>query len=175
MSHTHESIPDIFLPNGALREDWFAPDTLLALRESLAFTLSTQWDCVRSPHVFMGLLSTPDHALQTWGELIQTNLGLLAKQFEQLFHQSSGPVSSRVNLHREFLSDNVLRVLRDGVFRAQAHRRKTATPMDLLITLLTTPNSIVAECFERVGFTTTRLTELAIVAEETTYNPDALR
>lgn len=172
MSHTHESIPDIFLPSGALREDCFAPETLLGLRESLEVTLRTRWDCARSPHVFIGLLSTPDPALQTWGELMQTNLALLAKQFEQLFHQPSSPVPAGIRLHREFLSDNVLRVLRDSVERAQAHQRRKATPMDLLITLLVTPNSIVAECFERVGLTATRLTELALVAEQNTPKPD---
>jgi hypothetical protein len=39
------------------------------------------------------------------------------------------------------------------------------TPMDLLISLLTTPNSIVAECFERIGVTAAKLTELAVIAE----------
>jgi hypothetical protein len=37
--------------------------------------------------------------------------------------------------------------------------------MDLLITLFTVPNSIVAECFERVGVTAAKLTELAVLAE----------
>jgi hypothetical protein len=37
--------------------------------------------------------------------------------------------------------------------------------MDLLITLFTAPNSIVAECFERIGVTAARLTELAVLAE----------
>ena len=36
--------------------------------------------------------------------------------------------------------------------------------MDLLITLFTTPNSIVAECFERIGVTAAKLTELAVLA-----------
>ena len=40
------------------------------------------------------------------------------------------------------------------------------TPMDLLITLFTTPNSIVAECFERIGVTAAKLTELAMAVEQ---------
>jgi hypothetical protein len=38
--------------------------------------------------------------------------------------------------------------------------------MDLLITLFTTHNSIVAECFERIGVTAARLTELAVMVEQ---------
>ena len=40
------------------------------------------------------------------------------------------------------------------------------TSMDLLISLLTAPNSIVAECFERIGVTAAKLTELAVMAEQ---------
>jgi hypothetical protein len=38
--------------------------------------------------------------------------------------------------------------------------------MDLLISLLTASNSIVAECFERIGVTAAKLTELAVLAEQ---------
>ena len=68
-------------------------------------------------------------------------------------------------LNREFLSDNVIRVLRDSHARARDYGRSHFTQMDLLITLFTAPNSIVAECFERIGVTAARLTELAVLAE----------
>ena len=38
--------------------------------------------------------------------------------------------------------------------------------MDLLIALLTVPNSIVAQCFENIGYTAAKLTELAVIAEQ---------
>jgi hypothetical protein len=44
--------------------------------------------------------------------------------------------------------------------------------MDLLISLLTAPNSIVAECFERIGVTAAKLTELAVMAEQS--GPDEI-
>ena len=68
-------------------------------------------------------------------------------------------------LNREFLSDNVLRLLREAHNRASDHHRAKITPMDLLISLLTASNSIVAECFERIGVTAAKLTELAVMAE----------
>ena len=36
----------------------------------------------------------------------------------------------------------------------------------LLIVLFTASNSIVAECFERIGVTAAKLTELAVIAEQ---------
>jgi hypothetical protein len=42
--------------------------------------------------------------------------------------------------------------------------------MDLLISLLTATNSIVAECFERIGVTAAKLTELAVIAEHNGRN-----
>jgi hypothetical protein len=59
-----------------------------------------------------------------------------------------------------------MRLLREAYTRAVAHNRPTVTPMDLLITLLTASNSIVAECFERIGVTAAKLTELAVLAEQ---------
>jgi hypothetical protein len=69
-------------------------------------------------------------------------------------------------LNREFLSDNVIRLLRESYNRAGDHQRPRITSMDLLISLLTATNSIVAECFERIGVTAAKLTELAVIAEQ---------
>ena len=69
---------------------------------------------------------------------------------------------------REFFSDNVIRLLREAYDRASDHNRPRVTPMDLLISLLRAHNSIVAECFERIGFTRRKLTELAVMAEQQT-------
>ena len=60
----------------------------------------------------------------------------------------------------------------EAVNRAQDHGRSKITPMDLLISLLTAANSIVADCFERIGVTAAKLTELAVIAEQTTERED---
>ena len=82
-----------------------------------------------------------------------------------MFHQEEGEDEAVLALNREFLSDNVIRLLREAQGRARDHHRNRITPMDLLITLLTAANSIVAECFERIGVTAAKLTELAVIAE----------
>jgi ATP-dependent Clp protease ATP-binding subunit ClpA len=155
---------DIFLPNGQLRPDAVDEFTAHALDEALAFTRATNWDSVRTPHLFMGMLAVPDVGVETWSARLGANREKLLDQFRDLFQQDAEPVPP-LKLNREFLSDNVLRLLRDAYERAQDGGRGTITQLDLLITTFSTPNSIVAECFERVGVTATHLTDLAMQAE----------
>ncbi len=165
MSSPEDSVDDIFLPGGRLRLDLLTDDATQALHEAMRLAKETRWDSFRSPHVFMGLLAVPDASVTNWGERLQADLAKLLSQFQELFHQEEGDEDSILALNREFLSDNVIRLLREAHNRATDHRRQHITPMDLLISLLTASNSIVAECFERIGVTAAKLTELAVIAE----------
>lgn len=167
MATSDGSFEDIFLPGGRLRLDYLTEPATQALRESIRLARETRWDSVRSPHVFMGLLAVPDASVRNWGERLQADLPKLLGQFQELFHQEEGEDEAILALNREFLSDNVIRLLREAYNRAGDHRRTKITPMDLLISLLTASNSIVAECFERIGVTAAKLTELAVMAENT--------
>src|SRR5581483_8237686 len=151
MATPEGSVEDIFLPGGRLRLDCFNDDALRALRESLRLARETRWDSVRSPHVFMGLLACPDASVRNWGDRLQADLSKLLDQFQELFHQDEGEEDALLIMNREFLSDNVIQLLRDAYNRAIDHSRRQITPMDLLISLLTTPNNIVVQCFERIG------------------------
>ena len=165
MATPGDSADDIFLPGGRLRLELLTESAAQALREALRLARETRWDSVRSPHVFMGLLAVPDASVRNWGERLQADLSKLLDQFQELFHQEEGEDEAVLVLNREFLSDNVIRLLREAFNRAGDHRRAKITPMDLLISLLTATNSIVAECFERIGVTAAKLTELAVMAE----------
>ena len=156
---------DIFQASGHVRVDVCDGATMSALRESLTFARLTNWDSLRTPHLFMGLLHVADPGVYNWANRLNADLGKLLNQFRDLFYQDSEPVP-RLLMHREFLSDNVIRVLRDSSARAADQGRDSFTAMDLLITLFTVPNSIVAECFERIGVTAERLTHLAVLAEQ---------
>jgi ATP-dependent Clp protease ATP-binding subunit ClpA len=158
-------VDDIFQPSGRLRPDILDEAATRVLREALAHTRATNWDSVRTPHLFMGLLAAPDSGVFKWANRLGADLSGLLEQFRDLFHQDDAEPVPPLLLNREFLSDNVIRLLRDAYYRASDSRRGTIAPMDLLITLFTTPNSIVAECFERVGVTAAKLTELAVLAE----------
>lgn len=166
MANSDESVDDIFLPSGRLRPDLVTEPAAGALNESLRMARTTRWDSVRSPHVFMGLLAAPDPGVHNWVERLRADRPKLLDQFQELFFQEQGEKDPLLVLNREFLSDNVIRLLREAFNRAVDHRRAQITPMDLLITLLTAPNSIVAECFERIGVTAAKLTELAVMAEQ---------
>lgn len=163
----HDDLPedDIFLASGRLRPDVTDNATARAVRESLSLARSTNWDSVRTPHLFMGLLTHPDPGVLNWSCRLGVNLNRLFDQFHELFLQIALEPVPPLLLNREFLSDNVIRVLRDAYSRAKDHGRTQFHQMDLLIILLTAPNSIVAECFERIGVTAARLTELAVLAE----------
>jgi ATP-dependent Clp protease ATP-binding subunit ClpA len=165
MATPDESVDDIFLPGGRLRLDLLTESATETLREAVRLARETRWDSLRSPHVFMGLLAVPDASVSDWGERLQADLSKLLGQFQELFHQEEGEDEAILALNREFLSDNVIRLLRDAFSRAMLHHRRKIAPMDLLISLLTQPNSIVAECFERIGVTAAKLTELAVIAE----------
>ncbi|MCU0705509.1 MAG: hypothetical protein MUF18_16165 [Fimbriiglobus sp.] len=156
---------DIFQLNGRLRPEITDEAMSRALRDSLGHARSTNWDSVRTPHLFMGLLGTGDPTVEEWAHRLGADTARLLDQFRDLFQQDAAPVPPLV-LNREFLSDNVLRVLRESYTRCQDCGRDQMTPLDLLITLFTTHNSIVAECFERIGVTAARLTELAVMVEQ---------
>jgi ATP-dependent Clp protease ATP-binding subunit ClpA len=166
MAKREESEADVFLPGGNLRLHLFTESATQILRESMRMARETRWDSLRSPHVFMGLLSVPDPAVRKWGDRLDADLDKLLGQFQELFHQDEGEEQAVLALTREFFSDNVIRLVRDAHGRAVEAGRRQVTPMDLLISLLTAPNSIVADCFERVGYTAAKLTEHAVKAEQ---------
>jgi ATP-dependent Clp protease ATP-binding subunit ClpA len=166
MATPEPSRDDIFHPGGRLHCACLSESTNRVLSEAIRLARETRWDSVRSPHIFMGLLAVPDPGVRTWGERLGADLERLLTQFQELFHQEEGTSDALLVLNREFLSDNVIRLLREAYTRAQDHGRCAITPMDLLISLLTSQNSIVAECFERIGVTAAKLTELAVLAEQ---------
>src|SRR5262249_26254555 len=148
MATPEDPADDIFQPSGHLRLELWSDSAQEVLRESLRLGHETHWDSVRSPHVFMGLLSVCDEGVRHRGERLGADLPKLLTQFQELFNQDQGDSDALLAPHREFLSDNVIRLLREARQRSIENQRDQITPMDLLISLLTAPNSIIAECFE---------------------------
>ena len=156
---------DVFENNGKLYLPLFSPDALVVLSESVRHAVATRSDNIRTPHLFMGLLSFPDSGVIAWGQSLKADLNELSVQFQELFHQDKTPEHAKLFLHREFLSDQVIELIRDAKDRSSIHSRKTVTPMDLLISLLTDSDSVVIDCFQRIGITAAKLTEYAVLAE----------
>ena len=164
MSSARHFPEDVFLPGGPLQLKLFSTNSRKVLHAALGMANSTSWDNLRSPHIFMGILAMPDASIRDWGKRLDADLPGLLVQFQELFQQ---PTQERffLTLHREFLSDSVLRLLREAWQRSKASGRRRIRPMDLLICLFTSTKSVVAVCFERIGLTAARLTELAVLAE----------
>src|SRR5262245_13757398 len=137
METPDDPVDDIFLPGGRLRFDLLTEAAVESLREAIRLARETRWESLRSPHVFMGLLAMPDAGVRAWGNRLGAELPKLLGQFQELFHQEEGADDATLALNREFLSDNVIRLLRDAHMRSLDNGRQQVTPMDLLITLLT--------------------------------------
>ena len=163
---TPEVPSDVFTPGGGIRHDLLTDPASRALGEAIRLARETRWESVRSPHIFMGLLAVSDPGVAKWGERLGADLPKLLGQFQELFHQEEAECEATLALNREFLSDNVIGLLREAHARATHHGRKYITSMDLLISMLTRSNSIVAQCFEHIGLTAAKLTEMAVLAEQ---------
>lgn len=175
MATPDSPLPDLFQRCGDVREDLLTGDANRALRETIRLTRETRWDTVRSPHVFMGLLASGDAGILGWCERLRADPPRLLAQFQELFLEKEGEAGCPLALNREFLSDNVIRLLRDAQRRAVALHRCRVSPLDLLVCVLSAPNSVVAECFEPIGLTAARLTEMALQAEQgCASSPDTL-
>jgi ATP-dependent Clp protease ATP-binding subunit ClpA len=165
MAPDPSALPDIFQPGGRLRLELLTDPAAQALAEAMRLARETHWDSLRSPHIFMGLLAVPDAGIRDWASRLGVELPQLLSQFQEYFHQQA--VRPEVlKLHREFFSDNVIRLLRDAQVRSRKNSRRKISSMDVLISLLSAPRSIVAECFERTGMTAERLTQMAVMAEQ---------
>jgi hypothetical protein len=81
MATPDESLDDIFQPGGRLRLDLLTDPAVEVHNEAVRLARETRWDSVRSPHVFMGLLSMPDPSVADWGERLQADLNKLLGQF----------------------------------------------------------------------------------------------
>src|SRR5215475_10078661 len=132
MAMPDATVPELFQPSGTLREDLLTREACQALHETLRLTRATRWDTVRSPHIFMGLLAAPDRGIKGWADRLRADLARLLAEFQDLFHQDQGDTNCPLALHREFFSDNVIRLLRSALRRAKENRRDVITSLDLL-------------------------------------------
>lgn len=162
---------DVFEKNGRVAESLFTPSGWMTIQGAMTEAIATRADHIRTPHLFMGLLMVSDPAIQAWGVRLNADLTKLRDQFQELFLQSENPEGSLLRLHREFMSDQVIHLLRAAGKRRREHGRNLISPMDILVSILVDSDSIVTDCFERVGVTAALLTEQALLAESAVAVP----
>jgi ATP-dependent Clp protease ATP-binding subunit ClpA len=157
---------ELFAPNGWLKPETADESAFKALQRGVRWAADTGWDCVRSPHLFMGLLSVADRQVREWCKMLGSDPDALLLQFATMFRQESNASIPSVRLHREFLSENALRVLRGARERARSGRRKTISIADLLVAMFSASSGIVADCFADAGFPPEQLAAFAEAAED---------
>ncbi|MEZ6139274.1 MAG: hypothetical protein R3B84_01770 [Zavarzinella sp.] len=136
---------DIFLPNGYCNPDCFSAATWQVLQKAVHAAETHQWEMVRTCHLLMALLQSKDH-LAT--KLLQDN-GLQAADVLYRLDQQFPPKDSRVtceriHLHREYLSQQVLDLLRAARFRQMDMGRTKVSTGDLWWCLLERPGYVTA-------------------------------
>jgi hypothetical protein len=115
----------------------------------------------------MGLLARPHASICCWGEHLQADLPKLLRQFRELFGQEGTSHHPILDFRRPFLSEQVVQLLAAARARATSRGRTSLAPLDLLIAVFTA-QTIVAECFERIGISAEQLVDLAALAERET-------
>ena len=163
----NDDADSLFLTDGSLRPELLGEGVPAALQEAVRQAVETNWDSVRTPHLFMGLLAGPDAGICCWGEHLQADLPKLLRQFQELFRQEGTNQQPVPCFRRPFLSEQVVQLLAAARARATSRGRTSLAPLDLLIALFTT-RTIVAECFERIGISAGQLVDLAALAERET-------
>jgi ATP-dependent Clp protease ATP-binding subunit ClpA len=161
----------LFHQHGILNRGLFVPELHAALDASARIAAETGWDNLRTPHLFMGLLSAPDETMHTWAKVTGiAKLEDLLKQFETMFRLNVGPYITHLQLHREFCSDNFISLLRRSLLHAIQQGREQVKTFDLLVEIFQNPNSIVAECFRRTGISPQELIKSVHETEELLSN-----
>ena len=164
---------DIFAANGWFRPELVEEPAAKALQRAVCWASDTRWDSIRTPHLFMGLLSASDRRVNAWCRMIGADADSLLLQFAALFTRSRATPATIVRLHREFLSENAIGVLRSARDRSRRCRRETIRISDLLVAIFSPASGIVAGCFADVGFPPDRLAAMAVAAEERNPEPES--
>ncbi len=171
MDFMNQIEPDIFAPNGWLRGEMFEPLAWKSIQRAVCWAADTRWDSVRTPHLFMGVLSVGDPHVFDWCRMIGAGPDSLLLQFASLFSRGRDTKTPIVRANREFLSENAIRCLRVAAQRALRVERDIRL-VDLLVALFAPAGGIVAGCFADVGLPPDRLAAMAVAAEERRPRPD---
>lgn len=157
---------ELFRGDGRLRLEVFSDRAARALRAAVDCAKATGWDALRSPHLFMGLLTEADPVVRAWARKAKLPLQKTLRQFREVFTEDHVEKEATLALHREFLSDNVISILRRARLRAAKNRRRQINCIDLLYTILNTPGGVVPVFLRSNGFTPSQLCQLAVEIED---------
>lgn len=142
----------LFEGNGLLRPSSFDAESWQALVYSLGYATHASNGFVQPHHLFLGILHQGGSQLNRWLGLLKTDRDHFLVLWEELF--GSFPQSPPVNLprlQREFLGDEMIRLLKECLHRSYRKKLKAIHIPGLLVCMLSQVEGLITECFERAG------------------------
>ena len=135
---------DVVLPDGNLDRRLFDESCLKALDAATVLAWKTNWPDIRSPHLFLGILTREQSQL---ADHLRVRTRLSPTSLANLLVQGlNGPINiSRPvpKLHQKLLSENALEVLRSSQRRAVQRDAAGITECDLLEAILADESNII--------------------------------
>lgn len=153
-------VAELISLNGDLNRDAFGPGCLAALEEAALLAYRSYWSDLRSPHLFLGLLT---HFGSPLAERLKERKLVDPEQLANLmlaaFSNKSRieAMQRKPRLHREFLSENALKVLRTAANLAHAQGASQISEEDLLSAILRDEHGITTVLLRSVGLDPARL------------------
>lgn len=155
-------VESLLAANGDLNRQSFTDFGLAALEEATLLAYRSYWQDLRSPHIFLGLLTCFGSPLAV--RLEQSKIvppASLANAFlAALSNQSRlDAMLRKPKLHREFLSENALSILRQAAELARQRQARQISEDDLLRAVLEDVNGITVTMLKQVGLEPEQLLE----------------
>jgi len=142
----------LFEDSGNLLARSFDPDAWQSLGFSWGYAVPTGSGFIQPHHLFLGILRQGGAQVRRWLTALKVEREELLESWEELFGGFLGNGSrSSPRLNREYLENDLLKLLRDAWNRTRRKGRPQVDVSCLLICILSQAHGLVPGCFERCG------------------------
>lgn len=147
---TRISFTEIFREDGSLNKDLFDTSCYDSLKISGKIAMKMNWDSIRTPHLFLGILNRKGSGLQRC--IGAMNLGYdLQQTFLQTFWQTPLATPRVLALNKNTISENLKAVIRQGHSLARFANREKICECDLLEAMLSDSRNIIHQSLRQLG------------------------
>ncbi len=139
---------ELFEKGGMLNTELFDDSCWKALKKAVEIATIMNWDDIRTPHVFLGILNRNGSILEK--RISRLNLGFrLSDLFFKLFQKPHKEVRKRLLLRYNHISRNTLKLLWQAHRLAKASGRSLISEDDLLKAILLDEQNIVTQILKK--------------------------
>jgi hypothetical protein len=144
------SCNDIFNNNGMLKFDLFEGECIECLQNAVKIATKMRWDCIRTPHLFMGILDHKGSQLQKRVYALGLPFDLKQTFFRQ-FQQPPSNLLKVLTLQKDLISENLRKIINNAQKHAEFENRTKIIEGDLLEAMLSDKDNIVRIMIERLN------------------------